>query len=824
MNNRGKSRNVYFSERVINAVSGIFDYPLTIVEAPMGYGKTTAVQEYLNTTDSNVLWQKIYDNSITSFWTGFYRLFNELDVDCSASLLHLGFPNDNVGRQETLRLIQKIKLTKKTVIVIDDYHLINTAEVTKLIEYLIVNKISNLFIVLTARFIEFPNLEELELKGYLNYITKETLEFLPKDIIRYYKLCGINIKSIEADELYTFTEGWISALYLLMLKFDLDNSYLFKDDIYALIDKVVYMPFAENYRDFLVSMSIFDSFTISQAAYVWNDENASLILEELVSKNAFVHYDYNKKNYYMHSILKKFLKRKLENKDQCYKNMLYKNSAKWYMENHAYLAAMQYAYLAGDFDILLNSVEMDKGNSINTEYKDLIIKYFEECPNEIKKKFPFAMLVYIRRLFTFNEIEMFKKSCGEFMANMQNMDYVEDDYKNRLLGEFELLLGFTGYNDIEKMSEYHRRACKLLKEPSTILNATGSWTFGSPSILYMFYRKSGELEQEVQSIKDDMQYYCKLTNGHGQGADLVMEAERYYYIGNFENSEIASYKAYQATNENLQSGIAICSVFLQIRLAITKGNFYNVLQLFNKISIDIKDKNLFLFMHTLDMCEAYIYSCLGIKDHIPVWIEKGEFKNTRLLFPSMAFLNIVYGRVLLVNGEYLKLIASSEHFIKIASVFPNLLGQIYTYIYLAAANRQILRQDNAIDDLKKALEIAMPDKVYMPFVENCDFIKPLLEVLYSQGIYRDEIARVLKLHVTYLKAVRQITSDYFLENKPKLTERETEIAKLAAQGFSNKGIGERLFISENTVKTQLKSVFEKLGVNSRSLLTQFFNK
>ena len=62
--------------------------------------------------------------------------------------------------------------------------------------------------------------------------------------------------------------------------------------------------------------------------------------------------------------------------------------------------------------------------------------------------------------------------------------------------------------------------------------------------------------------------------------------------------------------------------------------------------------------------------------------------------------------------------------------------------------------------------------------------------------------------------------EYFNIAKPVLTEREEEIARLAAEGFSNKQIGKTLFISENTVKTQLKSVFEKLGVNSRTLIKQ----
>jgi len=48
-----------------------------------------------------------------------------------------------------------------------------------------------------------------------------------------------------------------------------------------------------------------------------------------------------------------------------------------------------------------------------------------------------------------------------------------------------------------------------------------------------------------------------------------------------------------------------------------------------------------------------------------------------------------------------------------------------------------------------------------------------------------------------------------------LTPREHEILTLIAAGLSNREIGERLFVSENTVKTHSSRVFEKLGVNRR---------
>jgi two-component system, NarL family, nitrate/nitrite response regulator NarL len=52
--------------------------------------------------------------------------------------------------------------------------------------------------------------------------------------------------------------------------------------------------------------------------------------------------------------------------------------------------------------------------------------------------------------------------------------------------------------------------------------------------------------------------------------------------------------------------------------------------------------------------------------------------------------------------------------------------------------------------------------------------------------------------------------------RPLLSSRELEILKLIAEGLSGPEIGSRLFISSSTVKTHVKSVLDKLGVNDRA--------
>ena len=65
----------------------------------------------------------------------------------------------------------------------------------------------------------------------------------------------------------------------------------------------------------------------------------------------------------------------------------------------------------------------------------------------------------------------------------------------------------------------------------------------------------------------------------------------------------------------------------------------------------------------------------------------------------------------------------------------------------------------------------------------------------------------------------EIVSDLFGQvavPRPDLTQRETEVVRLMADGHSNRAIAETLFLSEATVKTHLVRIYRKLGVDNRA--------
>jgi ATP-dependent transcriptional regulator len=811
---------VYLTAAFKMQMQMVTQYPCTLVEAPMGYGKTTGVKEFLKNMKVRVMWQRLHDNSLSGFWKDFCRLFRELNVDCYESLLQIGFPESSNAREMVMGFIQNTLQLEPTILVLDDFHLADNPEVNDFMEYLLWNELPELHIVLTARYTRLTNLDELILKGYLQHIQKDALEFTPEEIKAYYRLCGVSLQEKEVKNLLNYTEGWISALYLLMLNYKEEGLLTASSNISRLIEKTVYTPFSEEIRNFLVHICFLDTFTLEQAAHMWPKENTEELLDAIVGRNAFISYDEKTGIYQVHRIFSEFLRELMKHMEPKEKDKLYRRTAKWYEKTGDYISALRYYYLAMDWEALLAVLEEDQGHSMLNEHHKELISFYEECPPSIRERHPVALLIIAICFFSYNEADRFATICEEIGLLLQKNASEKNQPLREIQGEFELLLGFTEYNNLEKMGAHIKAACNLMERPAKFMDTRGGWTFGSPSVLYMFHRETGQLMRELELMKETLPYYDRIAKGHGAGADHIMEAEISYFRGEFDNAEILAHKALYHANIFKQQDILICAVFLQVKIALYKGDYAYAAYNLHRIREQTEKGKWYHLLDTIELCQAFLLASLGQKQDIPKWIANGNYEYSKLHFPAFAFFNIIYGKVLLVQEEYHKLLGSMDYFMENAAVFPNLLAQIYTHIYAAAANEKLHRRDDALEELTKAMELAIPDLLLMPFVENCGLIETLLTELYRKGMQREFISSALGLYERYKEAISNITAEYFTNEKPALTEREAEIAQLVAQGLSNKEIGQQLYISENTVKTILKHIFEKLGIGSRALLKQ----
>ena len=97
-----------------------------------------------------------------------------------------------------------------------------------------------------------------------------------------------------------------------------------------------------------------------------------------------------------------------------------------------------------------------------------------------------------------------------------------------------------------------------------------------------------------------------------------------------------------------------------------------------------------------------------------------------------------------------------------------------------------------------------------------DLIVKSIRKVYAGEIWLDShtTAAVMRQFASPLDAAGQGGSTKVRERSP-LSAREREIVALVAQGYKNKEMAEKMFISEQTVKNHLHNIFDKLGVSDR---------
>jgi LuxR family maltose regulon positive regulatory protein len=145
---------------------------------------------------------------------------------------------------------------------------------------------------------------------------------------------------------------------------------------------------------------------------------------------------------------------------------------------------------------------------------------------------------------------------------------------------------------------------------------------------------------------------------------------------------------------------------------------------------------------------------------------------------------------------------------------------IHANLFVAAGNVGLGLWADADDALFAALDLALPDRIYMPFATAAGFL-PQLKSLRDDETYGYDVRRILQLSTSFEKARNSIVSRFFPEDEPALTPRERELARLAVTGMTYKSIADALGLAPNTVKRYFAALFKKLGVSNREQLKQY---
>lgn len=820
---RYNPNNLYFPERLMNRLSSIRNNSLTIIEAPSGFGKTTAVKHFLEEATEPVVWFNIDTDDKNKFYEDFCARLRRIDEEISAKLSVIGYPVDEGGCTKIANILVNLKLNENMIVVFDNFHLVADENLAKIfIDIYSSNNNSFKFVIMT-QVVKTNMLFEYILKNKINFIGQSEFSFSRDEIIAYCRNCGVKLEQEEADFLYKYTEGWISAVYLQLINY-IDKGHF---DINASIDKLVasaiWNKLALDEQDFLTSIGIFESFSFRQADNIADGKLTTEHIKNLLESTSLISYDSGDRKYYIHSLLRYFLSREFMKLEPVFRNRIYARAGKWYADNEDYISAITYFYkykdyasiyaLDHDADVLIKNAT--KAN------KEMFMNILLRTPYEVKEKYPRTAVVYLFILFIYNDKEYLHVESNVVEEIVKNCPFLNGRQKNILFGEIFFCRGLCHYNDIQKMKENFIFSYEYLRCPSTVLGDNAAWTLGSPSVLCNYHRESGRAMDELAILESAMPYYYKITDGHGKGGDAVMKAEILYLRGETDSAEVLCQKAIYMAETRKQTSVYLAAMFLLARVSVLRGEYDTMCDILESMHAKIENKNDDPFTNIIvDLSAGFLAALLENTSKLPSWLNSDITIEEKCTIHNLGFANLIYGKVLILNEEYSKLLGISGQFLGVSNIYNNVLYKIYTYIYISIANHRMNNKEKAVKFLNEALKLAVPDGFYIPFVENYKYISSYLSDKEDEyEFFIDQIRGAERMHYNITKVSRLSIKNSLNYG---LTAREYTVASLAANRMTNKEIAEQLFIAESTVKSNMKIIFNKLSITSRSELSKYF--
>lgn len=806
----------YYSPQLNKKLKGILSAPVTVVEAPSGYGKTTAVRDYLrdNLPKSTPLyWWNAEEEAIGHSWTRLCRELERIDPLVGKQLLSAGFPR-LLSAWEIGEAISSIRCDSQAVLVLDDFHFMQKELPRTVMSALLSyagTKLHLVIITQTTRPFPISFFEQVR----VHYIRTSDLRLNTEDVRQYCRLCGVSISENEAGQLYEYTEGWIVALYLTVLQMQRGEGLSPGLSILQLMENIVWKNMNTQGKNLFFHIALFSEVTIEQICFLLQADSLPEDMFALLEETPFVRYEPEERRYVPHAILREMLLRRLKTADARTTFSCYSRAGAWYARAGEILHALSCFFKIRDYDAILSLplTGLTMAQIDGVHFTQLAAVLLADCPVQVKAKHPISLLRIAYTFIGADKREQAQALLGEIKILIGEVgDKAEE---KALWGEWILVSAYLEFPDIVKMEPILNKAAEIIGGRCRTLTAGEPFAFGLPLMIF-FHRTPGRLKEEIQALSSVMNLLSMLT-GVKCGADVQLKAEAALYRGCLSEAELLSYQAAYLAGGSNQWTVRAGTVNLMAQLAVKRGSNNNLSQYVKELEEIVGTDTICPF--AIQMLRTDYYMWLGLTELIPEWIKNG--RTAIPVAPSWVkiYLSYYHLGILLQEEEYIRLLGTAEAAIPECRESGYLIAEIYMYIIAAMGYFKTGQREKAFSYVKEALGRAIPDGLYLPFMEFKCMLGNLIEKAFSELGERmpEEIASSGEVMGDNWKLLIRLSSESGTLPYG-LTEREMEVATLAAKGMSNKEIASKLFITEATVKFHLHTVFSKLGIDRRGKL------
>ena len=834
---------------------------VTLISAPAGFGKTTLVSEWVVGGKRPAAWLSLDegDNDPTRFLAYLVAALQTIAANIGAGVLGvLQAPQPPPIESILTVLLNEItNIPDNFVLVLDDYHIIDSKPVDNAITFLLEHLPPQMHLVIATR--EDPDLPlaRLRARGRLTELRAADLRFTASEAAEFLNpVMGLKLSAEDIAALETRTEGWIAGLQLAAISMQgqkdaarfiqsFTGSHRFVMDY--LVEEVLQQQ-SESVQTFLLRTSILDRLCGPLCDAVLLDPAASgqATLEYIERANLFiVPLDNERRWYRYHHLFADLLRQRLHQSAasstgdaESRVNELHIRASQWYEDNGLEIEAFHHAAAANDVERAERLIE---GRGIPLHFRGAvtaILDWLESLPTTVLNARPSLWWRYASLLLVNGQTTGVEEKLEAAEAALQGTE--ADDKTRNLVGRIaaaRAVLALTRYQ-VETMLAQSRRALEYLHPNNLSTRATANWTLG---YAYLFSgdraagrralaeaislsQAAGDIfttilatlglgnveEAENQLYRAAGTYQRVLQLAGDQPLQIIYEAHlglaRVLYEWN--DLDAAEQHGRQSLHlarqyDRVIDRFVVCEVFLA-RLKLAQGDMAGAAAILAQADQSARQQN---FVYRIPEVAAAQVLTLLRQGNLAA---AAELAQTHELPLSQA-------RVHLAQEDPSSALAALAPWRRQVEAKGWKDERLKVMVLQAVALHAHGEKNKAVQLLSDALALAEPGGFIRLFVDEGLPMAQLLSEAAAHGIMPDYVGKLLAV----FEAEEQKSADKSVLPPAQpliepLSQREMEVLRLMAQGLSNREISEQLFLALSTVKGHNRIIFDKLQVQRRT--------
>ena len=878
----GLRRALVARRRLSDRLSQADEQTLILVSAPAGFGKTTVLAEWMAEAPANgrsLAWLSLdqRDNDPTLFWTYLVAALDKASDGLGAKALAILRSQQSGTGDFLTTLINELQaVPNRFVLVLDDYHVIESQDVQEGLAFLVENLPAQIQLVIASRADPALPLPRLRARGRLLEIRAADLRFTPEEAATYFNgVMGLSLNPQDVAALEGRAEGWIAALQLAALSMQGREDVTgfiagFAGDDRYIVDYLaeeVLQRQPDDVRNFLLQTSILNRLNGPLCDAVTGQNTGKAMLESIDRGNLFVvPLDDRRWWYRYHHLFADVLRARLMDEQPGRVSELHGRASLWHEQDGDFPEAIHHSMAGRDFERAADLIELAIPAMRKDRQEATLSRWLQALPGELIHARPGLGVAYAGALLASGELAGVDARLAEAEQLVGTTAEGGDD--GNLTGSIAIYRAAQALavGDTAGAMTHATTALGLVGKDDHLergaasgLLAIGHWTNGELGVAFGLWSDSysnleraghhsdmlgcsialADIRITQGRLRDAMAIYERGLEVAGRHPAQMLRGTADMHVGMgmllLERGELDVARQHLLTSQKLGEGAALPQNPYRSRVAMARvlhsaGDVGGALEQLDEAE-RLYVGDFFPEAHPVAAVRARMWISHGRTSDALRWARERGISDEDELSYLNEFEHITVARALLAqhrepSGDSAgRAIALLGRLLRAAEEGGRTGTVVELLVLMALALQKAADDGGALAALQRAVALAEPEGYVSVFVDEGEVMADLLEALAKQGSASDYVDRLLEsvgteTHETEAQGTRaRSTRDHSTPAQQRLleplSERELQVLRLLSSELDGPDIARELLVSLNTLRTHTKNIYAKLGANNR---------